>query len=94
MPLGKFPTPPPEQAAQPLFAATLNLFPPAESGVVELSGGQPGQAESQKRNCTENDERSLNVVENTGCEKGISGNVIDKIGSSAHRSIGRAPSWF
>ena len=81
MPLGKFPTPPPEQAARPFFAETINLFPPAERGIWNLSVRQPRHAESQGRNCTENDERSLNVIENTGCGKGISGNVIDKTGS-------------
>jgi len=39
MPLRKFPTPPPEQAAQPLFAATVNLFPLAESSRLEAAGG-------------------------------------------------------
>ena len=81
MPLGKFPTPPHEEAAQPLFAEAVNLFPPAERGVRNLSVRQPRHAESQGRHCTENDERSLNVIEKTGCGKGISGNVIDKKGS-------------
>ena len=80
MPLRKFPTPPPEQAARPFLAETVNLFPPAESDVLELAVGQPSHAESPRRNCTENDERSLNVIENTGCRWGISGNVIDKTG--------------
>src|ERR1039458_10179592 len=63
MPLHKSTTLPPEQAPRPFFAHTVNLFLPAESGRVELSVGQPRHAEFQKRNCTENDERSLNAIE-------------------------------
>ena len=81
MPLSKFPTALPEQAARPFFAETVNLLLQAESGMVELSLGQPSHAELQRRNCTENDERSLNVIENTGCGNGISENVVDKKGS-------------
>jgi hypothetical protein len=80
MPLRKSTTLPPEQAPRPFFAQTVNLFLPAESGRVELSVGQPRHAEFQKRNCTENDERSLNVIENTGCRWGISWNVFDNTG--------------
>lgn len=80
MPLRKLPIPPPEQAAHGFFAETVNPFLPAESDVLELSVGQLRRAESHRRNCTENDERSLNVTENTGCGAGISGNVIDKTG--------------
>jgi hypothetical protein len=57
------------------------MFLPTESDIVELTVGGPRHAESLRRNCTENDERSLNVIENTGCGKGISQNVIDKTGS-------------
>jgi hypothetical protein len=80
MPLRKFPTPPHEDAARPFFAETVNLLLPAESDVLEPAAGQPSHAESQIGNCTENDERSLNVIENTGCQWGRSGNVIDKTG--------------
>jgi len=80
MPLRKSPTPPHEQSACAFFAETVNLSPAAESGLVELSVGEPRPAKSQKRNCTENDERSLNVIGNTGCRWGRTWNVIDKTG--------------
>ena len=73
MPLRRFPTLLPEFAAPSLFAETLNLLSSPESDELELAVGQPSHVESRKRNCTENDERSLNVIENTGCGKGISG---------------------
>ena len=80
MPLRKSPTPPPEQSAPQISAKTKKLFLSTASGLVELFVGQPSHAKSQRRNCTENDERSLNVIENAGCGHGISGNVIDKTG--------------
>ena len=80
MPPRKFPTPPTEQTARPLLRENLSLFFPAESDGVELAVEQPNHAESQRRNCTENDERSLNVIENIGCRWRISWNVIDKTG--------------
>jgi hypothetical protein len=80
MPPRKLPIPPAEQAARGFFPETVNPFLPAESDVLDLSVGQLRRVESPRRNCTENDERSLNVIENTGCGKGISGNVIDNTG--------------
>jgi hypothetical protein len=80
MPQHKFPAPPLGQTARPLRRENVSLFFPAESAGVELAVGQPNHPESLRRNCTENDERSLNVIENTGCRWGISWNVIDKIG--------------
>ena len=81
MPVRKFPTPPPEQSAPRISAKTKKLFLSTASGLVELSAGEPSAAKFQRRNCTENDERSLNVIENTGCRHGITGNVLDKTGS-------------
>ena len=40
MPLRKFPTPLPEQAARPFFAETVNLLLSPESDVLELAVGQ------------------------------------------------------
>ena len=79
-PLRKISNPPSEEAPSHFLAQTVNLFPAAEKGMMELFLGQLGPAESPRRNCTENDERSLNVIENTGCRRGISGNVIDNTG--------------
>ncbi len=79
-PLRRSPNPSPEQAAQPVLAQPANLPPPAEVDVLDPAVGQASHAKSPKRNCTENDERSLNVIENAGCGKGISWNVIDKTG--------------
>jgi len=81
MPLRRSPTPFPEQAARPFFAETVNLLLSPESDVLELAVGQLSRSGSQRKNCTENDERSLNVIENTGCGKEISENVIENTGS-------------
>jgi hypothetical protein len=80
MPLRKSPTLPPDQAARPFFAESMILLLTAEGDVFEPTAGWRSHVESPKRNCTENDERSLNVIENTGCGNGISWNVIDKTG--------------
>jgi len=80
VPLRKFLIPPSEEASRHSRAETVKLFPAAEKGIMELFVGQLSPAESPKRKCTENDERSLNVIENTGRRWGISGNVIDKTG--------------
>ncbi len=80
MPLRRSPTPLPEFVAPSLFAETLNLLSSPESDELDPAVGQPSHVESRKRNCTENDERSLNVIENTGSARGISWNVIDNTG--------------
>jgi hypothetical protein len=80
MPRPKFPTLLPNQPVPPFFAETVNLLLSPESDVLELAVGQLSRSGSQRKNCTENDERSLKVIENTGCGKGISWNVIDKTG--------------
>ena len=81
MPRHKFPGPPLGQTARPLLRENVSPFFPAESDGVELAVGRPNHAESPRKNCTENDERSLNVIENTGCRSGTSWNVIDNTGS-------------
>jgi hypothetical protein len=80
MPLPKFPTLLPNQPVRPFFAESIILLLPAGGEVFEPTAGWRSHVESPKKNCTENDERILNVIENTGCGNGISGNVIDKTG--------------
>jgi hypothetical protein len=80
MPLCKSPAPSPDQTARLFFPENVILLQPAENDVAEPALEWPLHAESPRKNITENDERSLNVIENTGYRWGTTWNVIDKTG--------------
>jgi hypothetical protein len=81
MSLPKLPTLLLNQPARLFLTQSVIPLRTAECDVLELPVGQALRFESQKRNCTENNERSLNVIENTRSVNGISWNVIDNTGS-------------